>query len=196
MRRGIGWAALTAIIAIFLFIVFNQLDSVVQSLSSTYGNKKIAASSNLDSGFDFSLDTKDWSVIWHDEIQTGSFNPDLWNIKKDAVVSKYSLLYGKVEIRARLAKESESLPCFWLAEDTDSSFPRIDVLHMVDLSVVSGDFHTFGVEWDHENIMWFVDGKKRLISAKDIPHERLILSLTAFPHDLEIEYVRVYKKAF
>lgn len=81
----------------------------------------------------------------------------------------------------------------------------------------SDDFHVFAVEWEPENISWYIDGNRYFaISRDDLPKDAkwvfdhphfLLLNLavggnwpgspdntTVFPQKMKIDYVRVYEK--
>lgn len=74
---------------------------------------------------------------------------------------------------------------------------------------VTKDFHTYELEWDPDEIRWFVDGKQIHATKEGIPHtpHYLILNTavggqwpgnpddtTAFPQYHDIDYVRVYQR--
>ncbi|WP_188454825.1 glycoside hydrolase family 16 protein [Virgibacillus oceani] len=116
---------------------------------------------------------------------------------------KFSLLYGKVEMRAKLPRGQGIFPAFWMLTDKETTYlPEIDimemlghrpeetwmVLHWLDenhqLNSVSksyigddysDDFHTFGIEWTEDSITWFVDGIERFHTEQYIPHEEMYL---------------------
>jgi beta-glucanase (GH16 family) len=75
----------------------------------------------------------------------------------------------------------------------------------------SAGFHEFAVEWSPQRIVWFVDGAERFRSERSIPKGKMYLLLnlavggdwpgapdaqTTFPAALEVDYVRVYQKAW
>ncbi|WP_276324447.1 glycoside hydrolase family 16 protein [Dethiobacter alkaliphilus] len=188
MQRGFGWIPLVAILTISLIIGLNQLNSIYQALSSNS-----ATAAGVYAGFDISLDTDDWTVIWHDELSAGELDLYKWKPQDNGFRSVFSLLYGKIEIRARLS-ESGTLPSAWLIEENENISAKVNIFHRVNHSNLSADYHTFGIEWDQEKIVWLFDGKETFSTTRDIPDTRQFLYLSS--HDSNIDYVRVFKKAF
>ncbi|MBB6451737.1 beta-glucanase (GH16 family) [Salirhabdus euzebyi] len=118
---------------------------------------------------------------------------------------KFSFLYGKVEMRAKLPKGQGIFPAFWMMPDVnDRWLPEIDIMEMLghkpneswmvlhwldekgELSTVSQSyigenfadgFHTFGIEWTPEKVSWFIDGVKRFETTTYIPTEDMYLYL-------------------
>lgn len=113
---------------------------------------------------------------------------------------KFQLLYGKVEMRAKLPAGQGIFPAFWMMTDSDNSLPEIDIMEMLgqkptEIWMVthwytnrlrsdstsfigpdfSQDFHTFGIEWTPEAITWFIDGIERFRTNKSIPSEPMYL---------------------
>ena len=74
----------------------------------------------------------------------------------------------------------------------------------------SKGFHTFAVEWEKDQIRWYVDGVERHRSTREIPDQPMFLlvnlalggwagnpdSNTVFPADFEIDYVKTWKGNF
>jgi len=75
----------------------------------------------------------------------------------------------------------------------------------------SAGFHEFAVEWSPQRIVWFVDGVERFRSEDAVPKGKMYVLLnlavgggwpgnpdaqTKFPAALEVDYVRVYQKAW
>lgn len=113
------------------------------------------------------------------------------------------LLYGKVEMRAKLPKGAGLFPAFWMMTPNPNSFlPEIDILEMIGQKPdviwmvlhaldeegiqqtfsekmqgedFSKDFHTFGIEWTKESIRWFVDGAEMFEVHEQIPNEPMFL---------------------
>jgi beta-glucanase (GH16 family) len=70
------------------------------------------------------------------------------------------------------------------------------------------DFHTYGCEWDKDEIKWFVDGQMVASRKNDFWHQPLNITLsmglraplrktpsqTGFPAIAHVDYVRVWKK--
>ena len=116
---------------------------------------------------------------------------------------KFSLLYGKVEMRAKLPKGQGLFPAFWMMTNKDDTWlPEIDlvemlghrpdeiwmVLHRLDennrltsrSNSYKGEdysigFHTFGIEWSPDTITWFIDGAKRFKVGEFVPREDMYL---------------------
>lgn len=150
---------------------------------------------------------------------------------------KFDFLYGKAEMRAKLPAGQGIFPAFWMMTDKEETWlPEIDIMEMLghqpdevwmvhhwldkdgNLNNDSGsfqgpnfstDFHTFSIEWAPNSITWFIDGKERFTSRRNIPDENMYLYLntavggiwpgnpdhtTIFPVQFEIDYVRVFKK--
>jgi beta-glucanase (GH16 family) len=151
--------------------------------------------------------------------------------------SKYSFLYGKVEMRAKLPKGQGMFPAFWMMTNKENTWlPEIDILEMlghkpeeiwmvfhwldenqslksVSNSITGPDFsesfHTFGIEWTANSIVWFIDGDERFRTRDHIPNEEMYIYLntavggvwpgnpnatTKFPTFYEVDYVRIYQK--
>ncbi len=149
---------------------------------------------------------------------------------------KFATVYGRFEVRATLPKGQGIWPAHWLMPDNNSWPPEIDIMellghypnkifmtnHFVGPSGgyrahgevyvgpdFSKDFHVFAVEWEPNEIRWYVDGKLRFSTNENIPHVpmRIILNTavggdwpgyptkkTIFPQYHDIDYVRVYAK--
>jgi beta-glucanase (GH16 family) len=148
----------------------------------------------------------------------------------------YLQTYGYFEMRAKMPEGQGLWPAFWLLPDEDWP-PEIDVLeylgHDVDtiymsnhwsdtenwhLSETTGysgpdfsqDFHTFAIEWNPGEIIWFVDGVERHRTTTGVPDMPMFIianlaiggqwpgspdSTTPFPSYLEIDYIRLYTRA-
>ncbi|KAB2336726.1 glycoside hydrolase family 16 protein [Cytobacillus depressus] len=118
---------------------------------------------------------------------------------------KFSFLYGKVEMRAKLPGGQGIFPAFWMMTNKDHIWlPEIDIMEMLGQkpdeiwmvmhrlgedkklksvsSVYKGidytkDFHVFGIEWTPNNITWFIDGIERFKIDQFIPQEEMYLYL-------------------
>ncbi|EEG77901.1 polysaccharide deacetylase family protein [Dethiobacter alkaliphilus] len=150
--------------------------------------------------------------------------------------NKFALHYGKVEIRARLPKGQGVFPALWLLADNRTSLPEIDIMEMLGHEPnkiwmvyhyidkygrqrnpnsyfvgpdFSEDFHTFGIEWDQDKLVWLVDGEEWFSITEDVPDTPLYLYMntaiggdwpgspdntTRFPQYFDIDYVRIWKK--
>jgi beta-glucanase (GH16 family) len=148
----------------------------------------------------------------------------------------FHLKYGYVEIRAKMPKGQGLWPAFWLLPVDQSWPPEIDVFevlghepntvymtnhwgseaeHLSAQSIYNGpdfsqDFHTFGIRWEPNEIIWYIDGLERFRSNQGVPAEPMYLlanlavggewpgnpdETTPFPSYLEIDYIRVYQRA-
>jgi len=147
----------------------------------------------------------------------------------------FSQQYGYFEIRSKVPYGMGFLPAFWLMAYSGWP-PEIDVyeimgsqpdrLHMTNhfrdkqgvtrqnTITINGpdfskDFHTFAIEWNPKEIIWYLDDKKVFRSETDIPQERMYLILTyalggdiagevnnttPLPNSFDIDYIRVYSK--
>ena len=83
-----------------------------------------------------------------------------------------------------------------------------------DTADYSQDFHTYGVDWEPDQIVWYVDGIERYRTTQHVPPGSLIpgkmyvlanLAVggafpgspdvsTVFPNTLQIDYVRIYQR--
>jgi len=95
-----------------------------------------------------------------------------------------------------------SLSNSWGSDQTERSFGD-----SLTLPRSPDGFHTITLDWDPEQIIWSIDGKKALRSIDGIPHQPMFLSLEMLvqgspsqrPHVpgaealLEVDYVRIYR---
>lgn len=144
--------------------------------------------------------------------------------------------YGYVEIRAKPPSGPGLWPALWLLTQNPKSASEIDIMEIlgqepnhVYLSThfatapgqkgvasadaygpdFSKDFHTFAVEWDWNQIIWFIDGKEAARTSDHIPHETMYLianlavggtwpgppnQATTFPANFDIAYIRVFAR--
>lgn len=152
--------------------------------------------------------------------------------------SKFAQRYGRFEIRCRVPKGKGLWPAFWLLPEPPSWPPEIDVLEILcqeptrvymshhwvdpadpggDSKAVTGefegpdfseDFHTFAVEWERDELRWYVDGTLRHSSREKVPRVPMFMLVnlavggwagepnaeTRFPADFEIDFVRVWRR--
>ncbi|QED46832.1 glycoside hydrolase family 16 protein [Cytobacillus dafuensis] len=118
---------------------------------------------------------------------------------------KFSFLYGKVEMRAKLPSGQGVFPAFWMMPNADHIWlPEIDIMEMLghkpeeiwmvmhwqgeDRSLkslssnyigedYSNGFHVFGIEWTPKEIIWIIDGVERFRVDHHIPQEEMYLYL-------------------
>lgn len=144
--------------------------------------------------------------------------------------------YGYFEMRAKMPKGKGLWPAFWMLPDKDWP-PEIDVMeylghrpntiymsnhwsdseswHQSETAGYSGpdfsaDFHTYAVEWNPGEIIWYVDGVERHRTSTGVPDRPMFVianlavggkwpgnpdSSTPFPSYLEIDYIRLYTRA-
>ncbi|WP_158272251.1 family 16 glycosylhydrolase, partial [Caulobacter sp. HMWF009] len=109
--------------------------------------------------------------------------------------TSFSQTYGYYEMRAKLPAASGAWPAFWLLPSTGSNPPEIDILeargadpnssyltlHDIylnggvasDIAYTPGaasEFHTYGLLWDNDFIIWYIDGTEvyRLATPADL----------------------------
>ena len=154
-------------------------------------------------------------------------------------LGRFSQKFGKFEIRCRVPAGQGLWPAFWLLPDPPAWPPEIDVLeilgHEPDKVYMSNhwpdpenpggdsksitaefagpdfskDFHVFTIEWESDEIRWFVDGVQRHSTREEIPQIPMFLLVnlavggwagepedkSTFPATFEIDYVKVWRKA-
>lgn len=116
---------------------------------------------------------------------------------------KFNMLYGKIEMRAKLPAGKGIFPAFWLMTDKEDTWlPEIDIMEMLgqvpnEIWMVvhwmnqkgrmardfesfkgpdfSADFHTFGIEWTPDSITWLIDGEVRFTSTAHVPEESMYI---------------------
>jgi beta-glucanase (GH16 family) len=148
----------------------------------------------------------------------------------------FSLQYGYVEIRAKIPAGKGLWPAFWLLAEGEDWPKEIDVFeilgnqpdtvymtnhwkgpngeHLSDQGIYTGPdfsraFHTFAVEWQPSQIIWFVDGVERFRTNQGVPTEPMYLitnlavggdwpgspdASTVFPAYLDIDYIAAYEQ--
>jgi beta-glucanase (GH16 family) len=150
---------------------------------------------------------------------------------------KFTQKYGWFEARIKVPKGRGLWPAFWMLPQSKKWPPEIDIMehkgrlpNRVFLTLhekqqgtwhprsvgkewegpdFTADFHTFAVEWQPEELRWYVDGIERHHVARKTPDEPfyLILNLAAggmfdgdpdastpFPSEMVIDWVRAYAK--
>lgn len=155
---------------------------------------------------------------------------------------KFAFKYGYTEIRARVPKGAGLWPAFWIASNGDTKHAEIDIMEMVgqapdktylvlhyadykgDMKEVrriydgpdfSQDFHTWGLDWTPDHLVWYVDGVEEFrVDKKDetlydlsLPSDQMYVianlavggwakkpAAGAFPAQMQIDYIRVYQK--
>jgi beta-glucanase (GH16 family) len=149
---------------------------------------------------------------------------------------KFEFKYGKIEVRAKLPKGAGLIPAIWMLPASGAEYPEIDfaeiigqnpdelwnVVHdlnskgeyvreynMTKLPDVTTDFHTYGIEWNENQITYFFDQKAIFTGTELIPERAMYLymnvgvggtwvgeptSETVFPNEMLVDYVRFYKE--
>ena len=147
---------------------------------------------------------------------------------------QFNFTYGYAEIRAKLPSGKGLWPAFWLLASDQKSSDEIDVFellggepntiymtlhyeappkHLSAQGTYNGpdftqSFHTFAVDWEPTQVVWYVDGIARYRASQNIPQTpmNIIANLavggtwsgapnifTRFPAYLDIDYIRVYE---
>ncbi|HEY3181855.1 MAG TPA: glycoside hydrolase family 16 protein [Gaiellaceae bacterium] len=151
----------------------------------------------------------------------------------------FTFTYGFAEARVRVPRGTGLWPAFWLLPASYASRPEIDVMeilgdstdvnhmhvHYLEPDGTKGDagadwrgpdfaagWHTFGVDWEPGEIVWYVDGVERwrVTDPAAIPSEPMYVlanlavggdwpgspdATTPFPSSYDIDYVRVWQRA-
>jgi beta-glucanase (GH16 family) len=150
-------------------------------------------------------------------------------------LDEFAQLYGYFEMRARFPAGKGFWPAFWLLPAGGEWPPEIDIVEWLGDSVrtaffafhyldegkqtsksgrfdgqnFSEGFHTFAVDWQPEQIIWYVDGVERLrVNDPSVPDQPMYMIVnlavggnwpgspdasTIFPSSMEVDYVRVYE---
>ena len=143
------------------------------------------------------------------------------------LTSNYTQLYGYFEVGAKLPAGRGLWPAFWLVGDGDYGNHEIDVFEVLGQDPgriyqtihgpfgsegtshygvdTSDGFHTYGLEWTPEDIVWYVDGTEsfRQSNFSDVPMYVLLNlavggwagkpnAATAFPAEMLVDYLRAY----
>ncbi len=152
-------------------------------------------------------------------------------------LKSFSQAYGYFEIRAKMPKGKGFWPAFWLVPIDGSWPPEIDVVeilgshtskaiqtyhfkdpngkgakvgHSHSGSDFASGFHTFGIDWQPDKLIWYVDGKETYrFASNNITSKPMYLLMnlavgghwggdpdaaTPFPSAMEIDYVRVFRR--
>lgn len=152
---------------------------------------------------------------------------------------KFFFQYGYAEMRAKFPKGNGFWATFWLGSQKKVWPPEIDIaeylgsntknmhmtLHYKTSSSpheytsswwngpdFSADYHTFGLEWTPEKLVWYIDGVeyKRYTQRENIPdHPMYVMatnalgkawsnlppdSTTPFPTTFDIDYIKVWQQ--
>ncbi len=148
---------------------------------------------------------------------------------------RFTQTYGRFEIRAKLPRGQGIWPAIWLMNAVGKWPPEIDIVEMLGQEPdkvymtnhfgtypnnqlegapyvgldFSKDFHTFTLEWEPEELRWYIDGVKRFSTKKNVPNVPFYIILntavggnwpgypdetTQFPQFHLIDYVAVYQR--
>ncbi|MCA1065266.1 glycoside hydrolase family 16 protein [Rossellomorea sp. AcN35-11] len=149
----------------------------------------------------------------------------------------YEFTYGKVEIRAKIPKGKGIFPALWLVNSTNKNWlPEIDIMENIGQNPneiyyvvhwndqqgnkqrdyykyvsdieLSKDFHTYGLIWEKDKLVWTLDGEEIFETNEFSPDTPLFLYINTavggnwpgspdpddeFPKEFLIDYVRVYQ---
>jgi beta-glucanase (GH16 family) len=151
--------------------------------------------------------------------------------------AKFSFCYGRFEVRARVPEGNGLWPAAWLLPESLVWPPELDLFefrgqeptrvfmshHWVgpgnaprfasgefDGPDFSAEFHTFSLEWEPDELRWFVDGELRHRALSHVPDQPMYVNIalavggtfpgpptaeTMFPARLEVDWVKVYSSA-
>jgi len=144
---------------------------------------------------------------------------------------KLDILYGRIEARISLPVSQGIFPAFWML--TDSGYHELDILEMVGnepgtiyavchyieyrrwkaygYTTVADpeEFHVYAIEWDKDEVRWYVDGVQYFSTRNNVPDEPMYLiftlavggvwpgdpdATTQFPLSMKVDYVRIYTR--
>lgn len=150
---------------------------------------------------------------------------------------RFSFQYGYVEVRAKIPAGKGLWPALWLLPENLEERPEIDIMeilgdstdklrmhfHFKDGSGENGsagktqsvddlslDWHIYGLLWDADKIVWYLDGKEQWRFAQKalVPKEKLYFLAnlavggewpgapdrnTPFPANFLIDYIRIWQ---
>jgi beta-glucanase (GH16 family) len=142
---------------------------------------------------------------------------------------KFEFLYGKVIFKIKPAVGQGLLTAIWLLPADDSLFPEIDIIEILgnnSQEVWTGihykegtdkkssfktyinkgnDFTTYELDWNKDEIKWYINGNLTFSSKVGIPNQKMYLIInlaiggdwpknpndTIFPRDLLIDYIMI-----
>jgi beta-glucanase (GH16 family) len=176
----------------------------------------------------------------HAEPAPEAIKPFIWGREYTSglITNKFSFsqLYGVFEIRARLPKGRGFWPAFWLLPADSKWPPELDVFEVlchetnvlhttahsqatgehtaqgaaVPVADLSADFHQYAVDWQKDEIRWYLDGVEvaRAPTPSDMHKPMYMLAnlgvggdwpgdpdaSTPFPGVLAIDWIRAYRR--
>lgn len=150
---------------------------------------------------------------------------------------RFSFTYGYVEVRAKAPQGQGLWSAVWLLPSDHTSKPEIDILeilghqpdtlemhyhfekngddrndgHAVQRSNLANNWHTYGLEWSPDAIVWYLDGEEqwRYTDPATISDEPMYLLMnlavggdwagppdetSIFPANFLIDYIRVWQR--
>lgn len=152
---------------------------------------------------------------------------------------KFAFQYGYVEFRAKVPKGNGFWPTLWLLSQNKNWPPEIDVAEFVGSNTnnvhmtihykngsgahesssgwwggidFSGGYHTYGLLWEADKLVWYVDGveRRRYTNSGNIPDEAMYVTATLalgkawtnsppdnstpLPNNLEIDHIKVWQR--
>ena len=151
---------------------------------------------------------------------------------------RFEATYGFFEMRAKVPAGQGLWPAFWMLPARQESLPEIDIMEVlghdtgllelhfhyrrsggsrgsvareVKTRPLSDGWHTYGLDWSPERLVWYLDGEEvwRYSEKSRIPDEPMYMIInlavggnwpgnpdntTAFPARLEVDYVRVWQR--
>ena len=149
---------------------------------------------------------------------------------------KFSQQFGRFEIRCKVPDGKGLWPAFWLLPDPPAWPPEIDFLELpghepkkVYMSLhwphrtqqdesesvteefsgpdFSKEFHTFAIEWEADEIRWYIDDELRSTQTEHIPEQPMFMLVnlaiggwagepdeSVFPVVFEVDFVKVWRK--
>jgi beta-glucanase (GH16 family) len=150
-------------------------------------------------------------------------------------LNKKHIKYGRIEIRAKHPAGKGFFPAIWLLPvDQSKGLPELDIFEVIGNDPLQvymvhhtgtvdninssydtlwiedyNKFHVYALEWDENEIRWYVDDTLGFSSRKGIPNEPMYLIInlaiggdwpgepnefTPFPSSFEIDFVKIYEK--
>lgn len=148
----------------------------------------------------------------------------------------FAQTFGRFEIRCKVPAGKGLWPAFWLLPDPPAWPPEIDVLELLGhepnkayMSLhwprpsqpdesdsvteefsgpdFSQGFHTFAIEWEKDEIRWYIDDKLRASQTEHIPQQPMFMLVnlaiggwagepenSMFPVDFEVDFIKVWRK--
>lgn len=145
---------------------------------------------------------------------------------------KLEMQYGRIEARISLPVAQGIFPAFWLTNDSDHN--ELDILEMVGcepgniygvchywkkdrlvktFGMMHIDdpqaFHVYALEWDENEVRWYIDGKQFHNTYAGVPNEYMYVlftlavggewpgspnNSTVFPISMKVDYIRLYQR--